>query len=196
MLDLYDLKSEENYRMTISKIAKTSLSKPKFSAFLHQLIDLLQVETVLETGTNLGINTFYLAGPQRVKQVITLEASPILAAMAKNQFAKLFQHKVIIKEGLASHLFKPCLIKYTPEFVFLDADHRSTVILQQVEDILLHCSKIKCIVIHDIYWSADMQVAWNHLVAESRFPLTIDIYQAGLLFRGIEMPKQHFTLRF
>lgn len=196
VIDLFDLKSKTNYRKTISSIAKTSLSTPKFSAFLHHLIEYLNVETVLETGTSLGINALYLAGPERVNKVVTIEASPIVATFANNQFSKVFQRKIEIKQGTIQEVFEPLVIKIQPTLCFIDADHRSDAVCFCIESIMTHCPSIKCIVIHDIYWSKDMRRSWNQFVNDERFNLTVDLFQAGLIIPNIQMPKQHFTLRF
>ncbi|MEO9489513.1 MAG: hypothetical protein ABJI10_02340 [Ekhidna sp.] len=196
IIDLYDLKEKRNYRKTVSSLAQTSLSTPKFSAFIYLLIDHLKVTKVLETGTSLGINSLYMAGPQLVKKLCTIEASPIIASIAKKQFAKLLQHKIAITEGTIQDKFEALIVKEKPEFCFIDADHRSVHVKFCVNHLMKHCPGIKCIIIHDIYWSEDMQKGWDELVQDERFALTVDLFQAGLIFPHIDMPKQHFTLRF
>ena len=196
IIDLFDLKTQTHSQKTISSIAKTSLSTPKFSAFLFKLIEWLKVERVMETGTSFGINTLYMAGPEKVNRVLTIEASPIVSSIAQKQFSKLLQHKIEIKQGTVQDVFAPSIIKEQPELCFIDADHRSKPVLSCIESIMTHNPTIKCIIVHDIYWSPDMLMAWNQIVSDSRFNLTIDIFQAGLIFPSIEMPKQHFTLRF
>lgn len=196
IIDLYDLKTGKNYRKTIGYIAKTSLSKPRFSAFLNRLIIHLGIEKAVETGTSLGINTLYMAGGNTVKKVVTIEASPILASIARKQFSMLLQHKIQINEGTIQDILESTLASVQPDFCFIDADHRSSAVLFCLDAIIKQCPEIKCIVIHDIYWSSDMLAAWNHIQQDSRFSLTIDIFQAGIIFPNLEMPKQHFTLRF
>ncbi len=196
IIDLFDLKEKKSYRKPISSIAKTSLSGPKFSAFLYLLINHMKVKSVMETGTSLGINSLYLAGPELVNKVTTIEASPIIAALAKKQFSKLLQHKIEIKIGTIQDEFEALVVKEQPELCFIDADHRSQAVAHCLNVLLKHSSKIKCIIIHDIYWSQDMLSEWNQIVANTDFKLTIDLFQAGLVFPKMDMPKQHFTLRF
>ena len=196
IIDLFDLKEKKNYRKTISSIAHTSLSTPKFSSFLYLLIDHLNVKKVLETGTSLGINSLYMAGPALIQKVCTIEASPIIASLAKKQFSKLLQHKIEIKEGTIADEFESLIVKEQPELCFIDADHRSSAIKQCVGLLIKHCPQVKCIVIHDIYWSKDMLKGWNELIRMKHFSLTVDLFQAGLIFPNMDMPKQHFTLCF
>ncbi|WP_424964165.1 class I SAM-dependent methyltransferase [Ekhidna sp.] len=196
IIDLYDLKTHTHYRKTISSIAKTSLSTPQFSAFLFKLIEWMKVERVMETGTSFGINTLYMAGPEKVNRVLSVEASPIVSSIAEKQFSKLLQHKIEIKQGTVQDVLEHQIIKEQPELCFIDADHRLDAVLFCVESIMAHSKNIKCIVIHDIYWSSDMSNAWTQIVSDTRFNLTVDLFQAGLIFTKIEMPKQHFTLHF
>ena len=196
IVDLFDLKENKNYRKTVSSIARTSLSKPKFSAFLYLLIKYLKVSNVLETGTSLGTNSLYMAGPESVKRVSTVEASPIIASIAKKQFSKLLQHKIEIKIGTIQDEFEPLIVKEQPEVCFLDADHRSEAVIQCVDLLMKHCPSIKCIVIHDIYWSSDLLAGWKQLIKRKDFSMTVDLFQAGLIFPNLHTPKQHFTLRF
>lgn len=192
---MIDFKNRISRKKTISSIAKTSLSKSKFSAFLHLLVNELAARTVLETGTSLGVNSLYLAWTSATR-VITIEASPILCQLAKNEFEKSSQQKILIESGDVNERFSSTLIRHQPDFIFLDADHRGSTIRNQVDQILELSKPVKCIVIHDIYWSQDMNQAWKELVRDQRFTLSIDIFQAGILFPSKGMEKQHFTLRF
>ncbi|WP_425391759.1 hypothetical protein [Ekhidna sp.] len=196
IIDLFDLKHQTNYRKTIASIAKTSLSTPKFSAFLNRLIDHLEIERALETGTSLGINALYMAGTDNIKTLRTIEASPILASLAKKQFSELLQHKIKIKEGTIQDCFESEVTVLQPELCFIDADHRSNAVQFCVDTLMNKSESIKCIVIHDIYWSEDMADVWEKMIVDPRFTLTIDIFQAGLIFPKMQMPKQHFVLRF
>lgn len=196
IIDLFDLKEKKSYRKTVSSIAKTSLSTPKFSAFLYLLIDHLKCMSVMETGTSLGINSLYLAGPDQVQKVNTIEASPILAALAKKQFSQILQHKIEIKIGTVHEEFEALVVREQPDFCFIDADHRSEAVMHCLNHLLKHCPQIKCIIIHDIYWSQDMLKGWNKIVENKAYTLTIDLFQAGIIFPNLDMPKQHFTLRF
>jgi predicted O-methyltransferase YrrM len=195
IIDVVDFKYNTSTQRTVSSIAKRSSSTLKFSAFLHLLINEIKAKTVVETGTSLGINTLYLAHTTAHK-VCTLEASQILSELAKKQFIKHKKDGIILEFGKIDQTFIPTLIKHQPDFVFLDADHRGSIVKKQVDQILELCPKIKCIAIHDIYWSVDMTQAWVNLIKDPRIPLTVDIFQAGLLFPKKGMEKQHFTLRF
>lgn len=150
----------------------------------------------METGTSFGINALYMAGPSRVSKVVTVEASPIIASIAMKQFEKVFQDKIEIRQGTIQEVLESEVIKMKPELCFIDADHRSSAVGFCLETLMKHSPEIQCIIVHDIYWSADMLEAWNRIVQDPRFPLTVDLFQAGAIFPQLETPKQHFTIRF
>ncbi len=195
LIDVFDFKKNEIQRKTISSIAKTSLSKPKFSAFLHMLTNHLHAESILETGTSLGINTLYLA-ETKAKTTVTIEGSSILAEQALTNFQQFDPENLKLVKGGIQKVFSTTLIQYDPDFIFLDADHRGVVTKKLIDEIMNQGSVPKCIVIHDIYWSKDMTRTWKALISDKRFNLTVDIFQAGLIFPKTDMLKQHFTLRF
>lgn len=195
VVDVIDFKNNVSRRKTISSIAKSSLSAPKFSAFLHLLINELQSKTALETGTSLGVNTLYL-DHSSAQKTITMEASPILSELAKKEFTNRSIKSIVFEFGDIHRTFISTLVRHQPDFIFLDADHRGSVVKKQVDQIIEHSKKVECIVIHDIYWSKDMNSAWNDLISDNRFTLSIDVFQAGILFPSKGTEKQHFTLRF
>ncbi|MEP1094296.1 MAG: hypothetical protein ABJG78_04265 [Cyclobacteriaceae bacterium] len=195
IIDVIDFKANSSLRKPISSVAKSSLSTAKFSAFMHLLTNELDIDTVLETGTSLGVNTLYLSRSS-AKKIVTMEASSIISEIAKKEFASLDAGKIILESGDITKTFEPAIIRHEPDLIFLDADHRSSVLKRQIEQLMKLPKQVKCIVIHDIYWSKDMRDTWNELVSDSRFELSIDIFQAGLLFPHKDIEKQHFTLRF
>lgn len=195
LIDVIDFKTNRTQRKTVSAVAKSSLSFPKFSAFLHLLSVYLKTKSILETGTCLGINTLYLGSTKDIK-VATVEGSAILQQLAEDNFAQLSYENITVEPGDVNKVLSTNLIKHKPDLIFLDADHRGKSILKQVEEIMKTSPSTECIVIHDINWSRDMNIAWQQLVSDERFAISIDIFQAGLLFPKRSIEKQHFTLRF
>lgn len=195
LIETTEFKNQTVILKSISNIAKTSLSRRKFSAFLYLLANHLRVDSILETGTSLGINTLYLAQSSS-KSVTTIEGSTVLADLALRNFHHLQVSKIELINANLYDCLEQQIVRNQPDFYFLDADHRSSSIAFCIDLILRHTPNAKCVVIHDIYWSKDMMEIWQELIQDPRFPLTIDIYQAGILFPNMEMEKQHFTLHF
>lgn len=194
-ISVTDFKSGTTRIKTLREEAKSSPSRASFSAFLSQLLDYIDAECVLETGTSLGFNALYMA-QSSVKQVWTLEGNPSIAEIAAAHFARMKVDKVKFVAGDIHETFEASLKDSGADVIFLDADHRSIATSNFMDILAPHLSRIKCIIIHDIYWSKDMTNIWQELVADTRFPMTIDIFQAGLIFPNQKLEKQHFVVKF
>jgi len=190
-----DPKSGQKKQVNLRKFAKNSASSHQFSYFLVKLIDHLGYETVLETGTCTGVNTAYLI-TSKASKVITLEGSPEIAKIAQLNFDRFMMGKVKLEEGTVRERFETLLAETKPDLIFLDADHRSETIKFYLEAIKKIHPKVSCIIIHDIHWSADMEQAWERVIQNSDYNLTIDIFQAGIIFPDHPMEKQHFIVKF
>lgn len=180
---------------TVRKLAKNVASSHQFSYFLVKLINHLGYQSVLETGTSVGINATYLAA-SNAQEVWTMEGSPEIAAVAHDTLNKHQSTKIHLKVGTVMDSFASLLMEAQPDLIFLDADHRSETIEFYLNTIEEHRPAVGCIVIHDIYWSADMKSAWKKILSTRPYPLTVDLFQAGLIFPHYPMSRQHFTIRF
>ncbi|MBC6400928.1 MAG: hypothetical protein GDA51_12180 [Ekhidna sp.] len=194
LIEVADFKNQTSEIRRISSIAMTSLSTRKSSSFLYHLANYLNAESGIETGTSLGINTLYLT-KSSLKSVTTIERSQIIASLARNNISAISK-KARVVNGDIYKVLEEEIARSRPDFYFLDADHHSSAIAFCIDLILKHTPQSKCIVIHDIYRSKDMKEIWQQLIQDPRFTLTIDLFQTGLLFPNLEMPKQHFTLYF
>ena len=165
--------------------------------FLAALSDYLKIESVLETGTSFGLTSLYFSSVPSVKKITTIEGSQTLARLAETHFNDYdFEKKISLVNGNLYNHFIPALIKTKPDLVFLDADHRPEAIEFYLSNIKEHAPETSCIVIHDINWSQEMKTTWEAIVQNPAFPLTIDIFHAGLIFPNRTLQKQHFQLRF
>jgi predicted O-methyltransferase YrrM len=196
LINVTDYKNNKEKKTTISKIAKTSLSKKRFSQFLLGLGTYMQITSALETGTSLGINTLYLENIETIKKVVTIERNEVISNIAIQIIKRSNKKKVEIITGDIYDHFEATIENLRPQLIFLDADHRQEAIRFYLDKINQNLDSIKVIVIHDIYWSKDINRIWLELVNDNRYPLTVDIFQAGLIFPNIKKEKQHFTLKF
>lgn len=178
----------------LSHIARKSSSTLKFRSFLAGLCQYLDIKTVLETGTSLGFATAYMAKSPSKPMIHTIEGDQTIAQIAQNTW-QTFEN-INFHIGNLQDNFSDLVSIIQPELIFLDADHRSEALHFCFEKMQSHLKNVQVIIIHDIYWSRDMNNAWKQIVKRSDLPLTIDIFQAGLVFPNMNMPKQHFKLNF
>jgi predicted O-methyltransferase YrrM len=194
LIDIIDFKTGKTTRKPVKDVANRSLSSRKFMHFLRLLTDYLHAETVLETGTSLGLNARSLAMSETVQKVVSIEGSAIIHQLARKVCGE--HPKIDLLLGDMYELLESTLERYQPEVIFLDADHRASAVQFCLDKILSHCSQVRCVVVHDIFWSSDMAAEWKAIVNNPQYTLTIDIFQAGLIFPRYPIEKQHFTLRF
>lgn len=175
-------------------IAKRSASSAKFLKMLTTLIESEGYKTYLETGTSVGVSLrcALLTG---IERLTTIEGSPELASYAQSVLPDGDRRSSIVV-GNVLDVFESTLTATKPDVIFLDADHRSSTVLSHLETIKKKHPNVQCVILHDIYWSKDMKEAWNKIIDDPAFHLTIDIFEAGLIFPNYPMEKQHFRLRF
>ena len=191
-LHLFDFKSSSTNSVEIRQFAQRSTSRLKFRKLLTALSDHLEVSHALEAGTAFGISAAYLSKSKQMQVVHTLDGNAEVFEIAKSSFGHL--ENISFHQGNVFERFGELVREIKPQLVFLDADHRGTTIdyyLKCLEPVMKY---IKVIIVHDIYWSPDMYQVWKK--HRSDFPISIDIFQAGLLFPNVQTPKQQFCLKF
>lgn len=186
-----------NNERKISKIARHSVSNRKTSQLLFKLIRQFRPNTVVELGTSLGINTLYLAQAHPQAHLVTLEGCPNIAAIAQQNFSKGNCPHIHLAEGNIDYTL-PVVLETLPllDFVFFDANHRYAPTLQYFELCLAQAHEHSIFVFDDIYWSAEMQQAWQEIRQHPEVTLSIDLFRVGLVFFRKDQPVQHFRLQF
>ena len=140
-----DPKTGIEKEMSVDQLTSRTWAGSAFSTFLIRLIDWLNVQHLLETGTALGINASLLSYAHSIKSIHTIEGSKELAEKAKQLVKPREGVSLSIIHGNIYDVFEKYLIQVQPELVFLDADHRSEAIEFYIKKILKHVKNIKCI---------------------------------------------------
>lgn len=182
----------------ISGIARTSLKPAKYSRLLHNIIAYYQPKTSIELGTSLGITTAYLAKANPAGKVITLEGSGAIAAIAKNNFAKLSIENIEIVQGNFNDTLPQVLLKNPViDFAFIDGNHSKKPTLDYFYSLLPHTGSDTILVFDDIHWSEEMEAAWAEIQASQQVRLSVDLFFVGIVFFKKELlTKSDFTIRY
>jgi len=184
-----------NNQRKIKDIAKISGVSARYGKLLFKLVSHYQPKTTLELGTSLGIGTFMLANGNPNGKVITVEGCPANSLIAKKK------HKIFGSENIDFVVsdFVSFLKTYEGpkfDFVFIDGDHRSEKLKEQLEFLKNHVHDETIILLDDIRWNKDMLYAWNELVSKDKYHLSIDLFKMGIIMLRNHQEKEHFVIRY
>ncbi len=182
---------------SVSSIAASALKTKKFSQLLFRMVNYYQPKTILELGTSLGITTSYLACAKSDAKVITMEGSPEIASVARQNFAQLGIQNIQLIEGNFDVTLPQTLQTLSSlDFAFVDGNHRKEPTLAYFQQLLQKQNEHSIFVFDDIYWSEEMEEAWNEIKSHPAVTLTVDLFFIGLVFfRKENKAKQHFAIR-
>jgi len=190
-------KGISKYKKSVGKIACTSLKKTKYAQLIFRLINHFQPSGVLELGTSLGVTTSYMSLANPKAKIITIEGSETIAELASKNFEQLNLKNI---EQLIGNFDETLSIGLkeipTVDFVFFDGNHRKQATLNYFKQCLERKHSQSVFLFDDIYWSNEMQEAWEEIKNHPEVTVTIDLFEMGIVFFRREQVKQHFIIRF
>lgn len=196
-IDVKDYGAGSDRKRKVSDIASRSLKSPKYSQLLFRIVHHFNPQTILELGTSLGITTAYLASNSSKSRCITLEGCPQTAGIARENFAKLQLANIEIVEGDINLTLKKVLEDVSIlDFVFVDANHNSAAVLNYFKLCLPLMKSNSVMVFDDIYWSDDMEMAWETIKKNEKVKATIDLFQLGIVFFNADLYKKDYKIRY
>lgn len=183
----------------VCDIAQKQLERPKMGQLLFRIVHFMGGEEkraleILELGTSLGVTTAYLASVSSKNRVMTMEGSEEVLKIAQGVWRSLVLENIEYVQGAID----TTLYKYARErldVVFVDANHTYEATKRYVDFLLPRMNEKGVIVIDDIYYSPEMQRAWEEIKADSRVTTTIDVYHAGLVFVDPHYLKRHYRVK-
>jgi predicted O-methyltransferase YrrM len=185
-------------KRSVQSIARHGITPENYSKLLFRLVEAFKCEYILELGTSLGLNTLYLAAPSSQTQVSTFEGSGALCEFSKKLFAREKFRNIKIIAGNFDDTFDPGLKKIPRvDLLFIDGNHRFEPTLNYFLAAVPKIHNDSIVVLDDIYWSDEMQQAWQKIKQHESVRCTIDLFQFGLIFFRKEfMEREHFILKF
>jgi predicted O-methyltransferase YrrM len=188
--------SPAQYTRTVSAIVKQSASSSGQGQFLFRMVNHFQPKTILELGASVGIGTMYMASAARNAKMIALEGSSDCAHIARTNLDTLqLQHAEIREGAFKATLPKALADLQQLDFVFLDGNHRLAPTLDYFEQCLAYAHDRTVFIFDDVYHSNDMAEAWEKIKTHPRVTLTIDFFEATLVFINPDFKeKQHFSI--
>ena len=185
-----------NKQRSISEIAKVSGSNHKYGKLLYRLVAHYQPKEVLELGTSLGLGTYMMAAASENIHITTVEGCINTYEIARRSFPAS-QH---VKVDFVNNDFFTFIenLKDQPPYdmIFIDGDHKSESLFKQLKLLAPYIHDETIIVLDDIRWSKDMLYAWNKLIHDPEYHLSIDLFKIGILLKRAHQQKEHFVIRY
>jgi predicted O-methyltransferase YrrM len=188
-------RNQNGSQRVVGEIARTALQPRKHAHALSLLARHANATSILELGTSLGITTAHLQAALPNATVHTIEGSASIAAIAAEVWTNVSLHTIQHTTGSFDTVLDDVLARMkSVDFVIIDGDHRGEACLAYLNQILPYTSENTVIVIDDIYWSPSMTSAWEQCVSDTRFTLSLDFFDFGVLYRTNGRVKEHFRL--
>jgi len=181
---------------TIGQKAKSVSQNSKGGRILYRLVKKFQAENIVELGTGAGASSIYMSCASPSARICTIEGNASMALIAKDLFQKWGNDNVHLFEGLFDDVLPSVLSQLqSVDIAFIDGDHKGESLLRYYEMLLTFMKDNSILVLHDIYWSDDMNEAWKKLISRPEVHVSVDVFHFGLLFFNKAQPKQHFQLK-
>lgn len=195
---------------SVASIAANAAKPPGLGQLLHRLVAFYEPALAIELGTSLGVTSTYLALALKEYggSLITVEGSPAIAAVARENLRDNDLDNVVIEEGNFDKVFPHLLAnlrgpgtrplaKPDPLFVFIDGNHREHSTIKYFGHLLAVVRGDTVLVFDDIHWSPGMERAWDTIRNHPKVRCSIDLFFMGIvLFRPEFREPQHFDIRF
>ncbi len=183
----------------ICDIAKRTSTTEKYGRLLARIARELEIDSILELGTSMGISTAYLALSRPGARVVTIEGVAEVAEVAEARLKEAGINNVTVLRGDIDEKIDEAIAMLPRGEVglaFIDGNHSKDATLRNFEKISAHRAALSVLIFDDIYWSDGMTTAWNTIVADSRVSTTIELAQMGLAIFRSGCQKEHYNLRW
>lgn len=186
--------------VALSQLARVSSKSAPWTQLLFHLIREFKPAVAIELGACCGISAAYQAGAQKLNgrgRLITLEGAAPLAALARENLAKLGLDNAELVEGRFQDTLEGVLKAAAPvEYVFIDGHHDRDATRRYFETCIPYLAKQAVVVFDDIAWSAGMREAWKGISKDSRVKLAIETEIMGIcVLDGDIAGRAQFRLR-
>ncbi|MCH7411411.1 class I SAM-dependent methyltransferase [Belliella sp. DSM 111904] len=182
---------KKNLRKT-SAITKYSTSTRKYAQLYQYFCQLTPAQQVLELGTCVGLTTRYLSKVTKGK-LFTIEGSSAL--WHKAQSYQTHSNTTFLLGEIEKTL--PVLLSSIEklDFALIDATHTYQATLSYIKQIIPYTRHDSILIVADIHWSSSMEKAWEQIKQLPEVSLTLDFYEAGVVFLNPKLPKEDFVLK-
>lgn len=163
---------------------------------IFRIIQDAQFKTLLELGTNMGMETQYMALANLKARCITVTRSAELAALAQRRFQKQGLNHIEL-EILQSGEMPLKVIDGVENLDFVLFNH--SFISHDILDLFNQCLPKKnngsIFVFMGIHGRPEMIEAWKKIRTDPNVQVTMDLYNLGIVMFNPELEKKNYVLR-
>jgi predicted O-methyltransferase YrrM len=181
-------------RRLVKDIYRVSSSKGKFGRLLFQISRYYSPKKMLEFGTSLGVGTYCLAKGNPSAEVISIDACAQTQSVARRMLEGAgIENCTLINATFDHYLSTTKEVSF--DLVFIDGHHDGKALLRYLEALkpLTHADTI--FILDDIRWSASMFEAWQKIIDDSEYHVTMDFFRMGMMLRRPQQRKEHFVVK-
>lgn len=179
----------------VSELVKYNATPKKQGELISRLVSEFKPKNILELGTSLGIGTLYLALPNSQAKVTTIEGCKEINAVAKKIFTETGVNNVKAMCGAFSDVLPKVFEENeTLDMVYFDGHHNYAATINNFELCLAKAKKDSVFIFDDIYWSAEMEKAWNYIIQSKEVSISFDLFRVGIVILKKQVQKQHYIV--
>jgi predicted O-methyltransferase YrrM len=176
----------------ISSIFKNSSSHGTYGKLLYQIAKYYGPSRILEFGTSLGVGTTYLALGNPYSKITTIEACNETRKCALQHLEKNNNIESILS---TFDNYLNTKSERVFDLVFVDGHHDGKSLLDYMDRLSSITHDQTIFILDDIRWSDSMFDAWQRIMSDDQYHLTIDHFRVGIVSRRSSQEKEHFTLK-
>jgi predicted O-methyltransferase YrrM len=194
VIDLGTGSKIDNRVRCVSNIARKSSCSVQGCKLLYCIVKNMQPPTIIELGTSFGISTMAMATAAPGSKVITIEGCPETSEIARNNFVAMNIRNICQLTGSFEEHLPAILTGLEPPYLaFIDGNHQFEPTIQYFDRIASKSDNQSIVIIDDIHWSKEMEIAWKHICDHPKTSVSIDLYRMGIAFLNPALPKQRFN---
>lgn len=172
-----------------------SSKPPRWAYLLFRLTREFRPETALELGACVGISAAYQSAAMELNgtgRLLSLEGSSVLAQRSIRTIKDLgLADRASVRLGPFVDILADSLAEMRPlQWAFLDGHHAEDATMEYTEAILPQLASEAIVVYDDINWSPGMRNAWQRVVDDPRYALTVDLRSVGLAVVSSQIAKK------
>jgi predicted O-methyltransferase YrrM len=180
----------------LSSIVKKSAQWRPYAELLHKIMKHYNYPEFIELGTSLGFSTVYLATGNPEIQGYTIDACESSLKVAQENFQALNIHNVNIIHGkFETHLDNLLEKMSTSTLIYIDGNHTYTSTMEYFNAILKYKDKLPVLILDDLYYSLEMEKAWQEISNHVSVTLSLDLFKYGIVYFDTRFSKQNFVLK-